>query len=301
MNWTLKNRWGLLLFAAAVLTLSLKFVAWDFSQSIGIFSDAVESLGNLTTALLAWLALAYTRKPADAEHSYGHEKIEYFSSGIEGALIIVAAVWIVAGAIDRFLHPRPLSQLPLSMAITVAAAVINWGVGKFLLQASRRQDSIILEASGRHLLADFWTTVAVVIGLILFMITQRAWLDPLMAILVAFHVIGSGVMLVLRSFRGLMDFALPAEELKIVTEIIQRHAGARGKFHALRSRKSGARRFIDFHLLLPGEDSLQHTHAMTLAIEQDLERLLKDIDVTIHLEPVEDPASWEENTLSRRV
>ena len=292
---------AILLIVAAVITLGLKFVSYYFSHSVGLFSDAAESVVNLSTAFSALLALTYAAKPADRDHPYGHEKIEFFASGLEGALIVVAAIWIVYEAVERFLHPKLLENILPSLSLALFAALINGGVSKLLLVTARRNDSIILEASAKHLLADVWTTVGVAAGLILFMITKLAWLDPLLALAVCVHVVWSGIELLQRSFQGLMDAGLPESEIRRIKEIIQNHLGSDWKFHALRTRKSGARRFVDFHLLMPGKFSLAKAHELSFNLEKDLENAFEEMDATIHMEPLEDPKSWEEDSISRRI
>lgn len=296
-----KRSWGWLLISAALTTLVLKFVAYQFSGSVGIFSDAAESLVNVTAAFFVLFALTHASKPADREHSYGHEKIEFFSSGLEGTMIIIAAIWIIYEAAFRFLHPIPLLDVGLGLKLVILAAAINGVVAKFLLRSAKHFDSIVLEASAKHLWSDVWTTGAVVVGLGLVMITKVPWLDPLMAFLIGLNVIWSGVQLVMRSYGGLMDKALPEEEIEKIKILIQKEIGKECQFHALRTRKSGARRFIDFHLLMPGHISLKKSHEMTFKIEKTLEKNFHETDVTIHMEPIEDPKSWEDGSLSRRI
>ena len=296
-----KKGWAWILVLAALATLALKFSAWGLSHSVGLFSDAAESLVNLTAALMALFALNLAEKPADREHSYGHEKIEFFSSGIEGALIIVAAFWLMGEAVWRFLHPQELKNVFFSLQLAVVAAIINGVVARLLLKASQIHDSIVLGAAAKHLMADVWTTLGVLAGLGLFVWTGKLWLDPLVAVFVGLQVIYSGVTLVRRSVHGLMDRALPENEILEIRKCIAKHLGPYGRFHAFRTRKSGPRRFVDFHLLIPGNRTLHEAHEITLAMERELETALPHIDVTIHMEPIEDPQSWEENSVSRRV
>ena len=296
-----KRKFAFLLIAAALATLGLKFFSYYLSNSVGLLSDAAESVVNLSAAISALLALTYAAKPADRDHPYGHEKIEFFASGLEGALIIVAAILIVFEAIHRFLYPKPLDNIAISLGVALFAALINGMVAQLLLSAASRHDSIVLESSARHLVADVWTTAGVAVGLILFMFTHRAWLDPLLALAVGVHVVWSGVELVRRSFQGLMDAGLPEVEIKKIKEIIHKDLGSDWKFHALRTRKSGSRRFVDFHLLMPGKFSLAKAHEIASKLEHDLESAFEEMDATIHMEPLEDPKSWEEDSISRRI
>lgn len=286
-------RYALLLVGAALLTLGLKFLAFYLSGSIGVFSDAAESLVNLTAASFVAFALAYAAKPADREHAYGHEKIEYFSSGIEGALIVVTAAWIIYEAVARFFHPQPLSTLPTSLVLVAVAAGVNGVVAWIAGRAGRRWHSVILSASAQHLAADVWTTLGIIAGLLLYRWTDRPWLDPLLAVLVALHVIRSGCRLVQRAYQGLMDRALDPAETEQVRRCIRRHLGAGDEFHALRTRQSGPRRFVDFHLLAPGARSLTSVHALTVRLEKELTAAFPGIDVTIHMEPVEEESEGE--------
>ena len=220
---------------------------------------------------------------------------------MEGSLIIAAAIWIIYESIHRFLNPQPLENIFRSLVISLIAAGVNALVARYLLKAARGYQSIVLEAGALHLLADVWTTAGVAAGLLLFVWTGFAWLDPLIALLVGLHVIFSGLHLVHRSFQGLMDRGLPEEEIKKIKEIDKKLIGPGGDFHALRPRRWGARRFVDFHLLMPQKLSLREAHEKTLIIEKELEATFHEMDVTIHMEPLEDPKSWEEDSLSRKM
>ncbi|MBI4239355.1 MAG: cation transporter [Deltaproteobacteria bacterium] len=292
-RFTSPSRYALLLVVAAVATLGLKFLAFYLSGSIGIFSDAAESFVNLTAASFAAFALAYAAKPADREHAYGHEKIEYFASGIEGALIVVTAGWIIFEAVMRFLHPRPLATLPTSLVLVAVAAGVNGIVAWGAARAGRRWRSIILSASAQHLAADVWTTLGIIVGLLLYRWTDRPWLDPLLAALVALHVIRSGSRLVQRAYQGLMDRALEPGETEQIRDCIRWHLGPGEEFHALRTRQSGARRFVDFHLLVPGARPLTAVHALTVRLEKELTNAFPGMDVTIHMEPVEEESEGD--------
>lgn len=287
---------ALLSLAAALSTMALKFSAWAVTDSVGLLSDALESLVNLLASLIALGALHISSGYADARHPYGHDKVEYFSSGAEGALILAAALIIAISAVQRLLTPTPLAQLPLGAMLAAIAAVINGGVAWAMLRVARRHDSIVLEADARHLLSDVWTTAAVLLGLGILHVVPTRWqfLDPLLALAIAVHILGTGVSLVRRSVDGLMDVSLPQSELAVVMSTIQGLAGSDAGFHALRTRKAGTRRFIEFHLLLPGRTSVQEAHDRCERIERGIEAALANTSITIHVEPREDPASWDD-------
>jgi len=281
---------------AAITTMALKFGAWLATGSVGLLSDAMESFVNLFAALIALSALHVAGRLADARHPYGHDKIEYFSSGAEGALILAAALAIAVSAVQRLLDPAPLTALPLGAALGAMAALVNGGVAWAMLGVARRHDSIVLEADARHLFTDVWTTVAVLVGLGILYVAPPGWqfLDPLIALGIAAHILGTGIDLVRRSADGLMDAALPADELAEVKTTIREIAGPRGSFHALRSRKAGTRRFIEFHLLLPGRMSVQQAHDICEDIEHGIKTRLAHTSIVIHVEPREDPVAWDD-------
>lgn len=289
-----KARFALLSVGAAVATLALKFTAYGLTGSVGILSDALESLVNLAGALIALTALKIAARPADKTHPYGHDKAEYFSSGAEGMLILIAAASIAYAAIGRLVHPVALTQLDWGLAITGGASLLNFIVARALLSASRRYDSITLEADARHLLTDVWTSVGVVSGLIALALTGWHWLDPLIALAIAGHIIIAGVGLVRRSVDGLMDYNLPSEELAQIEKILKENQDHFVAYHRLRARKSGPRRFIDLHLVVPGARTVQAAHDLCERLEREIEAVLPRASVTIHVEPAEDAASWDE-------
>jgi cation diffusion facilitator family transporter len=288
---------ALLSVLAAVLTIGLKTTAWLLTGSVGLLSDALESGINLLAAVTAYLSLHYSSRPADATHTYGHEKIEFFSSGLEGLLIVLAGGVIAWVAIERLISPAPLTDLGLGTAIALAASVINLAVGVTLVRVGRRHESIVLEADGKHLLTDVWTSVAVVVGLVVVWTTGVLTLDPIIALLVSANIMFTGLRLIRRSIDGLMDHALPAAEMDQLREVIRRHTPPGTAFHALRTRRAGARKFADFHLLVPGAMSVRQAHDLALKIEEALYAALPRIEVTIHIEPIEDRASWEDHAL----
>lgn len=290
------RRVALLSVGASVATLVLKFGAYFITGSVGLLSDAAESAVNLTAALVAFAAISIADRPPDENHTYGHDKAEYFSSGAEGTLILVAAGGIIYAAVQRILNPMPLENLGVGAVLAVVASVINLGVSRIMLRVAREHDSIALEADAQHLMSDVWTSVGVVGGIILVQITGWQLLDPLLAIAVAINILVVGVGLLRRSTAGLMDLTLPAEEVAIIQEAIVHVVGEETPYHALRTRKSGSRRFIDLHLLLSGRTSVQEAHNIVGGIEAEIEQRLSNTIITIHVEPREDVASWNDHT-----
>jgi cation diffusion facilitator family transporter len=287
----------LLSILAAVTTIILKSAAYLLTGSVGLLSDAVESLVNLVAAVTAYLSLNYAARPVDESHTYGHEKIEFFSSGLEGVLIVVAAVSIAWYAIHRLIVPETLHPLGLGLAVALAASFINGGVAIILLRAGRKHGSIVLEADGWHLMTDVWTSAAVLSGLCLVWLTGWQVLDPLLALAVAVNILWTGFKLIRRSFDGLMDHALPATEQAAVRSAIERHLGPNMTYHALRTRQAGRRRFVDFHLLVPGKLTVQQAHALTGKVEDAVRGTLPEMEVTVHIEPIEDSAAWSDSAL----
>jgi cation diffusion facilitator family transporter len=287
----------LLSIGAAVVTCALKTTAWGLTGSVGLLSDALESLINLAAASFAYLALCYAARPIDSSHTYGHEKVEYFSSGLEGGLILVAAGGIIWTAIDRFVNPRELETLGLGLTLSLIAAVINGVVAVVLLRAARQYNSIVLEADGKHLLTDVWTSVGVLGGLGLVWLTGAHWLDPVVALLVAFNILWTGFDLLSRSFDGLMDRALPEAELDQLRGTIRGCLKPGMDFHALRTRRAGTRRFVDFHLLVPGTMSVHDAHEVVDRIEDALDACCSIQEVNVHLEPIESVRAWTDSAL----
>ena len=274
--------------ATSIATIALKFGAWYLTGSVSLWSDALESLVNLAAALVALGAIALSQQPADERHRYGHEKAEYFSSGVEGTLIIVAAIAIIASGVNRLIAPQPLERLGTGMLISFLAGAANLVAARLMLKVAREHDSITLEADAKHLLTDVWTTAGILCGLAVVMIVpQGSMLDPLMAIAVGLHIIFVGAGLVSRSVDGLMDAALPQAELERLESLIRRELPATASFHALRTRKAGARRFVELHLLVPGSTTVAASHALCDRIEAALALRLPKSEVTIHVEPAE--------------
>ncbi len=292
-------RFALISVLAAVTTIALKGGAYLLTGSIGLLSDALESLVNLVAALVALVALSVAARPADEDHAYGHTKAEYFSSGFEGALILIAAVSIVVVAVRRLLVPVPIEDPAVGLAITAVASLVNFGVARVLFQAGRRYESITLEADAQHLMADVWTSLGVIVGVGAAALTGWHRLDAIVAIAVAFHVVGAGIKLLRRSMLGLLDTSLPAEMLAAITGILDSHAGHGVRYHALRTRQAGARRFVSVHILVPGNWTVQRGHDLLEEIEEKIRAAVTNSVVDTHLEPIEDPVSWEDTRLER--
>ena len=285
--------------AVAVLTISLKLGAYLLTGSVGLFSDAAESVVNLVAAVAALWALTLASRPPDEEHAFGHDKAEYFSSGLESALIIVAAGWIGVTAWDRLMDPQPLENVGIGLGITLVAATVNGGAALVIFRAGRRLRSITLHADALHLLTDVWTSIGVVIGVAAVAFTGRLVLDPLIALIVAANIVWTGVRLFRDTLQGLLDRALPAEDLRTISETLAHYKKEGIEFHAVRTRAAGQRRFISMHVLVPGRWSVQKGHDLTEAIEESLREKLPGGTFFIHIEPSEDPASFADQDLDR--
>jgi cation diffusion facilitator family transporter len=285
--------------AAAVATIALKTFAWRLTGSVGLLSDAAESVVNLVAAVVALAALHWAVKPADEEHAYGHAKAEYLSAGVEGSLILVAALSIAFTAIDRLLHPQGVDDVGVGLAISSGASLINLGVGLLLLRSGRRARSIVLEADGKHLITDVWTSVGVVIGVAAVAISGWQPLDSIVALAVAVNIVFAGSGLVRRSVGGLMDRALSDEELRAIDEVLTSFAREEVSFHALRTRQAGSRAFLSLHVLVPGAWTVQQGHDLVEDVELALRRRLGYLTVFTHLEPREDERSFEDEMLDR--
>ena len=291
------TRFAWLSIFAAILIICLKAFAYWVTDSVGLLSDALESVINLVAAIVALIVLTVAARPADEDHPYGHDKAEYFSSGVEGGMILLTAIGIAIAAVERILHPRPLDQLGLGVTISIVASAINFGVARVLLAASRQHDSITLEADARHLMTDVWTSVGVVLGIAAIAVTGWGWLDPAAALLVAANITWTGIHLVRRSVLGLMDTALPEDELEVIRKALEPHRAGGIHYHALRTRRSGPRRFVSMHLLVPGAWSVQRGHDLVEQIEDEIHKYLPHTTITVHLEPLEDPRSWSDTVL----
>jgi len=277
--------------ATSIATLTLKFGAYFLTGSVSLLSDAMEAFVNLAAGMVALGALTYAARPADDDHHFGHDKAEYFASGVEGALILVAAASIAWAAVQRLLHPAPVESLGWGIMVSVVAAGLNFATAKIMLRAARAHDSITLEADAKHLLTDVWTTVGIVAGLLVVM-WRPEWsiLDPLMAIAVAIQIVFTGVDLLRRSADALLDAALPPDELRTAEAAIRGALPPEADFHALRTRKAGSRRFLDLHLVVPGEMSVAESHALCDRVEAAIVAALSNADATVHVEPRESAA-----------
>jgi cation diffusion facilitator family transporter len=294
------ERFAWLSVGAAVATIVLKTLAWWLTGSVGLLSDALESLVNLAAALLALSMLRLAASPPDAEHQYGFSKAEYFSAGIEGALIVLAAAGIIWTAVPRLLEPRALEMPVAGLTLTVIASAINFAMAVVLIRAGRRHHSITLEADGRHLMTDVWTSAGVLVGVALVFATGWLRLDPLVAIAVAAHILWTGFGLVRRSVRGLLDQAISADEQNEVTKLFKEYSRRYGvSFHALRTRQAGARRFVSFHLLVPDAWSVAQAHQLSEEIESRIRSMVPNAGVFTHIEPISDPASYDDEGLDR--
>ena len=284
----------LLSMAAALVTMALKFAAWSLTGSVGLFSDAVESLVNLAAALLGFILLGLAARPADDDHPFGHEKAEYFSSGAEGMLILVAAAAIAWQAVNGFLQPEAPRALDIGLLLSLAATGVNAAAAWWLLRVAHEEGSLAVEADARHLLTDVWTSVGVVIALGLLLVFPKAWwLDPLIALLVALNIMRTAFDLMRRSVDGLMDMQLPAEELARIENTLQRNLPAGTSMAALRTRKAGPRSFVEFNLLVPGQWPVRESHALCDVLEDALRAEFSETDIVIHVEPVEERLTFE--------
>jgi cation diffusion facilitator family transporter len=293
------TRFAWLSIAAAVATMALKAVAYLLTGSIGLLSDALESIVNLVGAVMALAMLAIAARPADEEHAFGHSKAEYFSSGVEGALIVVAALSIAAAAIDRLVRPRALESIGVGVTVSVVASLVNLGAALVLARAGRRHHSITLEANARHLMTDVWTSAGVIVALAAVAASGWQWLDPVVALLVAANIVWSGTRIVGRSIGGLMDRALPPEEQAVVRRVLERHITGGLQYHAFRTRQAGARRFVYVHVLVPGDWTVHRGHQLLEVIEAEIRSAVPNTTVLTHLESLDDPSSWDDETLDR--
>jgi len=287
--------------AAAIATIGLKSGAYWLTGSVGLLSDALESLVNLVAALMALFMVTLAGRPPDEEHSYGHTKAEYFSSGLEGALILVAAVTICYTAIDRLRYPQAIEQVGLGAGVSAVASLINLGVARVLFRAGRQHGSIALEADAHHLMTDVWTSAGVLIGVVAVSVTGLPWIDPIVALGVAGNIVWTGFHLMRQSALGLMDTALPEAERSAVQTILDAYQDQEIEYHSLRTRQAGRRRFLSVHILVPGAWTVQHGHNLLEEIEQRLRQVLPNSTIFTHLEPIEDPLSQADRALDRPV
>jgi cation diffusion facilitator family transporter len=293
------TRFAWLSIGAAVLTIALKATAYWLTGSIGLLSDALESLVNLVAATMALSMLIVAARPADEIHAFGYSKAEYFSSGLEGALILIAAATIAWTALPRLFTPQPLEQLGIGLTVSVLASAVNFYVARILMSAGKEYRSITLEADANHLMADVWTSAGVVLGVGVVALTGWLRLDPLIALIVAANILRTGWQLLSRSIRGLLDAALPVAEQEAIKQVLNRYESQGIQHHALRTRQAGTRSFISLHVLVPGDWTVQRGHDLLEHLERDIRATVPGAQLFTHLEPQGDPAAWEDIALDR--
>jgi cation diffusion facilitator family transporter len=295
------TRYAWLSIGAAVVTITMKATAYFLTGSVGLLSDALESMVNLAAAIVALFVLRLIAQPANDEFTFGFSKAEYFSSGFEGGMILLAAGGIIITAIPRLINPVPLEKLGIGLAISVAASLINLAVAQILMRAGRRYNSITLEADARHLMTDVWTTAGVLVGIVLVMLTGWLRLDPIIAMLVAVNILFTGYRLLVRSGRGLLDISVPQEELSSVKSILDSFKSQGVSYHALRSRQAAARKFMVVHLLVPGDWTVRQGHVLAEQVETQVLENVKNANIVTHIEPIEDPLSMADANIERGV
>ena len=276
----------------AVITIALKTLAWVITDSVGLLSDAMESLVNLASAVVGLVMVTIAARPADEEHPYGHHKAEYFSSGFEGVLIIAAGLGIIWAASVRLLDPQPIEQVGWGLALSVASSVLNGGLAWVMLRASKRHRSIALEADAKHLFSDVWTSGGVLVGVVLVTLTGWLWLDPVVAIAVALNILKEGARLAWRSSQGLMDEAVEPEVLATIQQTLDGFAVSQADDRAIRfdhvsTRRAGQRRFVDLHMHVPAGWTLGRAAALRGEVEQALMAAVPGLRATIQLLPAD--------------
>ncbi|NDW00623.1 cation diffusion facilitator family transporter [Salipiger sp. PrR002] len=268
-----------------ILVLAIKTLAWWLTGSVALLSDALESIVNVATALAALMAVHISSQPPDADHPFGHHKAEYFSAVLEGVLIVVAAVLILREAWGAWQDPAPIEQVGLGLIINLSAGVLNAVWCWVLLREGRKLKSPALVADGKHLLTDVFSSAGVAIGVGAAVLTGWLWLDALLAALVAVNILWSGWQVIRSSVGGLMDEAVPEEDLSEMRTIISANAEGAVEAHDLRSRRAGQAVFLEFHLVVPGEMSVVAAHDICDRIEHALQDAIEGCRVTIHVEP----------------
>lgn len=291
-NRTTLTRYAWLSIAAALVTMGLKAGAYWLTGSVGLLSDALESLVNLAGAIMVLSMLKIAARPADDNHSFGHSKAEYFSSGFEGSLILIAAGSIIYTAIIRLIEPQPLEQLGIGLLILFIASMVNLAVSLILRRAGKRHNAISLTANAHHLMTDVWTSGGVLIGVGAVAITRWQPLDSIVAILAAINILWSGFRIVRDSAFGLMDTALPQEDLDLINWILDKYRSQGVEFHAVRTRQSASIKFVTMHVLVPNEWTVAHGHELLNQIENELKDRLPNANIFTHLEPLHDPSSY---------
>lgn len=287
--------------ATAVVTILLKFYAYLVTDSVGLLSDALESLVNLFAAIFALIMLNLSERPADRKHEFGHSKAEYFSSAIEGALILVAAFSIIYSAIPRIIRPTELENVGVGLLFSLLASLLNLVVGLILIRNGKKHKSLVLEADGKHLMTDVWTSTGVIVGILLVRLTGWLILDPIIAILVALNIVYTGYRLISRSASGLMDAAIPDDELQKIISYLDSLKEEHITYHSLMTRAAGRRKFVSLHLLVPGKWTIKQGHDFADMVEETIENMFEEpTTVSTHLEPIEDPASMKDIGIDRK-
>lgn len=280
---------------AALFIFTVKLSASYLTGSVGLFSDAMESVVNLVSSGLLVVVLRIAKQPPDPDHPYGHDKAEYFANGAQGALILLAAFGIAAAAVNRFFHPQELQEGPLGLTLALTAALCNLILARVLQKHGRRLRSEALKGEAAHLMADVWTSAAVILGVALVYLTGHHWLDPAAAVAISFWIVYTGARLIHTSVQGLMDSSLPPESQEAIVSVLERHKAEAGiDYHALRTRVAGARIFVSVHILVPGVWSVKKGHQLMHEIEEDVCRRLEGVSFFTHLEPLEEQCSFDD-------
>jgi cation diffusion facilitator family transporter len=291
------HRFAAVAIGAALVVIGMKLGAWWLTGSVGLMADAVESLANLAGAIVAYVMLVLAERPPDEDHAYGHSKAEYFASGFEGGLIVVASLGIGWVALSRLLHPQPLEWVAPGLVVVAVATAVNLWVARLLLEAGRAHGSVTLESSGQHLMTDVWTSAGVIVGVGAVGLTGWGWLDPVIALVVAAHILTTGTRLVRGAALGLLDTALSEPEMDRVRGVLANYEARGIQFHAVRSRRAGRRAFVSLHVLVPGEWTVQRGHDLAEDVEAAIRDRIPGCTVFTHLEPVEDPASLQDQRI----
>ena len=294
------TRFAWLSIGAAILTIALKTTAYWLTDSVGLLSDALESLVNLVAAIMALAMLTIAARPADEMHAFGYGKAEYFSSGLEGALILLAAASIAWTAVPRLFAPQSLEHIGIGLGISVLASAINFAVARVLMNAGKEYRSITLEADAHHLMTDVWTSAGVVLGVGAVALTGWVRLDPGIALIVAANILRIGWQLLGRSVRGLMDATLPSAERDAIKRVLNRYESQGIQYHALRTRQAGTRAFISLHVLVPRDWTVQRGHDLLEQLERDIRSAVPGAQLFTHLEPQGDPTALEDIGLDRK-
>jgi len=299
MNRAFLTRYAWISIVAALVTMGLKTAAYFMTGSVGLLSDAIESLVNLAGGIMALTMLTVAARPADEDHAYGHGKAEYFSSGVEGTLILLAALSIGWTAIERLLAAKPIEAIGAGIVVASVASLVNLAVALLLLRTGRKHDSITIEANAHHLFTDVWSSLGVIVGVGLVGVTHLGWFDPVVALLVATNIIWTGGKILRRSIAGLMDKAIDAEEVAAIQKVLDGFRKDGVQFHALITRQSGAQKFVSMHVLVPGDWTVRRGHELLERIEAETRRAVSYAVVFTHIEPMEDPVSWADEKLER--